>query len=51
VRGHGVGNLLEPGDRLQEAVRDVLHWRSFMIRSLQRAWKAASPPCPMKCGR
>jgi hypothetical protein len=29
VRGHRIGNLLEPGDRIQEAVRDVLHWRSF----------------------
>jgi hypothetical protein len=49
--GHGVGNRLESGDRIQEAVRDVLHWRSF-----HRAVSAASvegglAALPDECGR
>ena len=27
VGAYGIGNRLQPGDRVQEAVRDVVHWR------------------------
>jgi hypothetical protein len=42
--GDGVGNRLEPGDRIQEAVRDVVLWRSFRHAVSAASVEAALQP-------
>src|SRR5215204_7020886 len=55
VGAHGIGNRLQPGDRIQEAIRDVRHWRSFHhavspasveggLPAFRRVWQVASQP-------
>jgi hypothetical protein len=51
VGGHGIGDLLEPGDRIQEAVRDVLHWRSFHQAIPAASVESGLAALPDECGR
>src|SRR5205809_6154090 len=43
VGGYGIGNLLEPGDRIQEASEMSSTGAPFHMRSLQQAWRASQP--------
>src|SRR5215204_7662034 len=47
VGAHGIGNRLQPGDRIQEAIRNVLHWRSFHHAVSAASMEGSLAACPM----